>query len=280
MNSVWKLFVASIAVAVGLVALLARTSPRPHSGGREPLILFCAAVLKPAVEPVAAEYERTYGVPVQLQYGGSGTLLSNLRLARRGDLFLAADQSYMNLARDYDLVAEILPLAHLTPVLAVRRGNPRNIRSLPDLWRKDVSVALANPDAAAIGRAARDALRQAGVWATLEPRIKVFKPTVNDVANDLRLGTVDAAVVWDATVWQYPELEPVPLPGLVFGSSTVSVGVLRASTQPSEALRFARYLGARDRGLREFARQGYQPVAADLWSERMEPRSTPIPLAR
>jgi ABC-type molybdate transport system substrate-binding protein len=47
----------------------------------------------------------------------------------------------------------------------------------------------------------------------------------------------------------------------------VTIGVLTASRQPTAALRFTRYLGARDRGLLEFARQHYEPVEGDEWAE-------------
>jgi molybdate transport system substrate-binding protein len=50
----------------------------------------------------------------------------------------------------------------------------------------------------------------------------------------------------------------------------VSACVARKTEQPAEALRFARYLAASDRGLRAFAAQGYTPVEGDPWSEEPE----------
>ncbi len=270
MKSPWVLVIGSLTVIVGLIALLqwqSRTS-RPVAGaGGKPLVVFCAAGIKPPVEAVAREYEQTFGVRVQLQYGGSGTLLSNLRVADAGDLFLAADESYMKAAREFGLLAETIPLARMRPVIAVAKGNPRNIRTLEDLQRTDVRVAMANPDAASIGRTVRALLQQAGQWAGLEKHITVFKPTVNDVANDVKIGSVDAGIVWDATARQYPELELVPVPLFDQATETISIGVLKRSTQPAAALRFARYLGARDQGLKQFAKFHYQPVDGDEWAE-------------
>jgi molybdenum ABC transporter molybdate-binding protein len=256
-------------VAIGVLVALLCWNPEAtrRSQPREALTVYCAAGLKPAVEPVAIEYERNFGVPIQVQYGGSGTLLSNLRVARRGDLFIAADESYMDLARSNRLVAEAIPLAHLVPMIAVRRGNPKNIRGLSDLLRRPITVVLANPDAAAIGSVVRGILQRSGEWSALASRVKAFKPTVNDVANDLKLGIADAGIVWDATTREFPELEAISVPEFVLASNTVAVGVLTFSRQPTEALRFARYLGARDRGLREFQRMGYQPVDGDAWAE-------------
>jgi ABC-type molybdate transport system substrate-binding protein len=90
------------------------------------------------------------------------------------------------------------------------------------------------------------------------------------VANDIKLGTVDAGFLWDATAAQYPELETVKLPELEAAVGHISVSVLSSTKQPTAALRFARYLGASDRGLKEFARQHFQPVEGDDWAERPE----------
>lgn len=269
MNNAKAWGMGSALVAVAAIALLMAGRPgNPGVGGRapgEPLLVYCAAGLKQPVEAIAHAFERETGTPVQLQYGGSGTLLGNLRVAARGDLFLAADDSYLVLARSNGLLDETIPLARMFPVIAVARGNPRKVRGPDDLG--SVSVALANPDAAAIGRVTREVLRESGHWERLEPRVKVFKPTVNDVANDIKLGTVDAGVVWDATVRQYPELEAVPVPGWEARSQSVSVGVLRSARRPAAALRLARYMGASDRGLRELTGAGFTVVDGDGWVE-------------
>ena len=265
--------IGSLAVAAGLVALLlwqSRHSQPATASGQKPLLLFCAAGIKPPVEAVAREYEPTFGVRVQLQYGGSGTLLSNLRIADAGDLFLAADESYVQSARALGLLAETIPLARQRPVVAVAKGNPKNIRTLDDLLRGDARVALANPDATSIGRTVRALLQQVGQWAAFEKRLTVLKPTVNDVANDVKIGAVDAGIVWDATARQYPELELVAVPLFNPAVETMSICVLKRSQQPAAALRFARYLGARDKGLKQFARFHYEPVDGDEWAESPE----------
>jgi len=89
---------------------------------------------------------------------------------------------------------------------------------------------------------------------------------VNEVANDLKLGAVDAGLVWDITVRQYPELEGVPVPLFKQAKAQLGIGVLRCSDQPRSALRFARFLAARDRGQPEFARQGYELEEGDPWT--------------
>ena len=255
-----------VAIGVLLGLLFWNQSPPSHGPRREALVVYCAAGLKPVVEAVAKDYEREQKTSVQLQYGGSGTLLSNLRVAQRGDVFIPADTSFIDLGNSNHLLAEVLPLARMSAVVVVAKGNPKNIRSIRDLLRDGVRVSLGNPDSVAIGTVARAALTRSGDWAALSARALVFKPTVNDVANDVKLGAVDAGIVWNVTVAQYSELEAVAVPELSSARSEVSVCVLQSSTQPTEALRFARYLSARDRGLRRFQESGFEVMPGDVWN--------------
>ena len=111
----WLAFLASAAALAVLIGLLA-WEPRVEKPA-EPLVVYCAAGTKVPVEAAAREYEATYGVRVQLQYGPSETLLVNLRLSRQGDLYLPADDSYLRQAEDRGLVKEVVPLAEMTPVV-------------------------------------------------------------------------------------------------------------------------------------------------------------------
>lgn len=269
MNTPVKFLLGSVLLAAGLIAALiwnpGARQRRPGSVSRdsEPtqspvLLMYCAAVMKRPIEEIARRYESETGTRVELQFGGSGTLLSNLKVSRQGDLYLPADASYTELARGEDLVAESFPILSIMPVIAVARGNPRRVKSLEDLAAPGVRPALANPEAASIGRTGRRMLEARGLWERVETAIRergAMKPTVNDVANDIKLGVADAAIVWDATVAQYPELEAVEIEGAEADLSRVDVAPLRFSKQPEAALDFARYLAAEDQGgavFREF----------------------------
>jgi molybdate transport system substrate-binding protein len=275
MRSPLKPILISVAVVFILIAMLLWDSPR--SGNKTPtnesLLMYCAAGIKNPVEALARAYEAEYGTMVRLEYGGSGTMLSRLRVARLGDLYLAGDSSFIEIAREQGLVAEAIPIASMRPVIAVRKGNPDGITTVRDLLREDVRTALANPDAASIGKQTRILLKRMSIWDSIEAVVTdrgVFKPTVNEVANDIKLGAVTAGIVWDATVNQYPELEAIDIEGAADFSKQVTVGILKSTQQPRKALHFARYLGARDKGAPVFARMGFVPIEGDDWAERPE----------
>lgn len=265
-NAYRPLLISAIVVLV-LASLL--LNKKTDHGTAESLVVYCAAGMKGPVEAIARAYEEAYGVQVQLQYGGSGTLLSGLQVAGDGDIYLAADTSYIELAREKDLLAEAIPAATIVPVLAVPKGNPKKISSITQLIDGDFRVSLANPDAASVGKVTQKMLEKSGEWLGLEAKVQakgVFKPTVNDVANDVKLGAVDAGIVWDATVRQYPELDLVELPQAEGFVKSVTLGILKSSKNPTAALRFARYLTSKDKGLPVFQENGFEVVAGDTWA--------------
>ena len=156
-SAVWRQSLQLAIVSLSLALAGCDHTPKSSAKGST-LTVFCAAGLKQPVEAIAAKYREELGVEVQLQYGGTGTLLSQIRVAQRGDLFIAADDAGVTDARKFDAIREVIPMVKQRPVIAVRAGNPKKIATLADLARDDVKLALANPEAAAIGRSVRTAL--------------------------------------------------------------------------------------------------------------------------
>ena len=248
---------------------------RPANHAQGELVMYCAAGMRQPVEEIAAEYRREFGVKINPQYGGSNTLLSQLTMVGTGDLYLAADESYLDLAAEKGLVREILPLAKMSPVIAVPQGNPKQISSVDDLLRDDVTLALGNPDQAAIGKMVRNLLTDSGHWDRIAQQMTkrgVYQPTVTEVANQLKLGTVDAAIVWNTTLAFYPTLQSIETAELNRGASNVTLGVLSSCKQSPAALHFARYLAAHDRGLPIFEKYKFHVVEGDRWES--EPHLT------
>ena len=88
----------------------------------QPLMFFCAASNRAVMEKIVADYTAEYGREIELQYGGSQTLLSQLEVTGAGDLYLPADDSYLNTAKEMNLISEVLPIAKMEVVVAVPQG--------------------------------------------------------------------------------------------------------------------------------------------------------------
>jgi molybdate transport system substrate-binding protein len=254
----WMAMAGSILVLVMLIALLAWT-PKPNLDGArdQSLVVYCGAGVRAPVDAAARDYERDFGVTIVFRYGSSQTLVAQAELSKTGDLILPGDDAFIELAREKGLIDQSVPLARMQPVLAVAKGNPKRLRRLEDLTQPHVRLAQPAPEATATGRLVREALERSGDWERVQASTTVFKGTVNDVANDIKVGSVDAGFIWDALLTQYPELESVAIPELSEANALVSIGTLKCSLHPIEAKHF----------MRLFKENGFQPVNGEPRAE-------------
>src|SRR5947209_2241041 len=117
-----KWFAISIVLLAVLMAALFRFAHREPQ--RKQLLIYCAANLRVPMEKIAADFQSQTGIEISAQYAGSQTMLTDADVSRRGDLFLPADDSYIEIARSKQLIDREFPLATMRPVVAVKRGNP------------------------------------------------------------------------------------------------------------------------------------------------------------
>ncbi|MEO1526677.1 MAG: substrate-binding domain-containing protein [Planctomycetota bacterium] len=267
MSRIALLLIASLGLLAA--ALIGLSGSGPTSGSSS-IMLYCAASNRAVMEEIRDAYETETGRRIEIQYGPSQTLLSSIEVAERGELFLPADDSYLEFARVKGLVEEVIPIARMQAGIAVAKGNPKGIEGLADLVREDVRLVMANPETAAIGKVTRKTLRAIEGWEPLVEANSGYRATVNEVANDIKIGAADAGIVYDAVLHTYPDLEFVSVEELDPAASDIMVGVIASTKQPSAALHFARYLSASDRGLKRYAGHGFSVTEGDAWSDRPE----------
>ncbi len=274
MNRILLVMIGSIVALSVMVFALSqnektKSAGNVEAGGREtaPLMMFCAASNRAVVEAIVTDYEAEFDREVQVNFGSSQGLLSQIEVSKAGDLYLPADESYLGIAQQKALIDEVLPIARQQAVIAVKKGNPKSIQSFDDLLRDDVLVVQASPDAAAIGKVAKRLLSEAGLWDKLAAATVAERGTVTEVANDIKVGAADAGIVYDAVLHTYPDLEFVEIPELEQGSSQIAVGVIAGTEMPQAALHFARYVSAIDRGLKRYSEYGFRVSGGDQWSD-------------
>ena len=266
MNRIPLILGCSLLLFVSLAFSLFR-SDRSSPLKPDSIMFFCAASNQAVVEAIRADYEAEFGRRVDINYGNSQGLLSQIEVSKTGDLYLPADDSYLTRAKDKGLIDEILPIAKQQAVIAVKKGNPKNVRTLADLVREDVRLVQANYDGAAIGKVTKRLLTEINQWDPIDKATTSYRGTVTEVANDIKLGAADAGIVYDAVLSTYPELEYVEVPELSKGSSQIAVGVITGSKLTQNALHFARYLSAADRGLKRYKEFGFRVAGGDQWSD-------------
>lgn len=257
-------------ILLALLTAFGLSSCGGDGDSNEPLVIYCAAGMKKPMDAIAKEYEEEFGVKFEIQYAGSGALMTMFQAANRGDIYLAADSSYTDEAREKNLIDETMGVGFMTAGFGVPTGNPKNLTTLADLKKEGVRSAIGDPETASIGRFTRKVMMKNDAWEGYEPT--AMTPTVNELANQVKIGAVDVAILWDAIARQYEEIDFVHLPEFDAEKKDITVAILKTSKQPTEALKFCRYLTARDKGLKQFKADGYEVIEGDVWA--VEPEIT------
>ena len=254
-------------LSAALLVLMASSAGCSSKGKARPLAVYCAAGLRDPISQLIPVFERDHApATVRVDYAGSGELLGRMRAAsapeHRPDVFIAAEESYAQQARQVGLVDRCETLAYFVPVIAVAKGNPKGIRALANLGRTDVKVVLGDPRGPAIGLVTDQILAKAGLMSVRQ-RVGGAFATAQAVATQVSLHNADACIIWDTVARQgdfRDALEVVPIPDAPL--VRIVIGRVTQCSHPEVADDFIRLVTTTETARAAFRRYGFNvPVA-------------------
>lgn len=245
---------AFLAASLGLAALVAT----PVVAGE--LHVYAGAGLKQPIDALAAEFEKTTGTKLAIEYGGSGQQLARYEETGVGDLFIPGSTFYLKKLEEKGLIASKTILVEHGPVLAVAKGKEDEIKSLADLAKPGVRVGLGDPKAMALGRTAEDILKASGLADKILPNVTVRAATVKQLALYVIDGNVDAAIVGasDAAT-NKDKFTAIAIPKDLYTAEVVPVAVLTTTTDKASAEAFAKLLASPE-GMAVWKTFGFGPA--------------------
>lgn len=184
-----RLFCSSLFVSASF-------APAAPAAQRPPVIA-AASDLNFALTEIAGQFARARGERVELVFGSSGTLTRQIRDGAPFEVFLSADESFVEqlvaagLTRDRGTLYAIGRIVLFAPA-----GSPlapdEGLDGLARLMAggRVTRFAIANPEHAPYGRAAEAALRKSGLWKYLQPRLVLG----DNVSQAAQLATTGNAV--------------------------------------------------------------------------------------
>ena len=222
----------------------------------EPLVVYSGKGLKKAMDEVKQVFEQQHGIPVEITYAGSNSLLKTLLATHKGDVFLPGSVGYIK--KLGDLAVNPQYVARHTPGFIVRKDTSISIEQYNDLLKPGVRIAIGNKDTCAIGKVGAAILMAAPAEQSFQPNIVVTGSTVNELYNMVNDAEVDAALAWkDMVKWQNNNnLKYIALPDNLNKEKEIWVAALSVSTAPEKANLFADFV-ASTRGRSIFQKHGF-----------------------
>ncbi len=214
------------------------------AGGEPRLTVAAAADLRFAFEEVAPAFEETCACDVALVFGSSGGFATQIKEGLPADVFASADEAYLE---QLDAAGLLLPdtkraYALGRIVLAVPAGSDLEPQGLADLRDPRVRrIAIANPEHAPYGRAARQALESAGLWDEAEPKL-VLGENASQATQFVETGNAQAGILPLSLAIQNERLKFVEIDETLYEPLRQAAAVLKRSEHPELARAFIEFV--------------------------------------
>lgn len=162
----------------------------------EKITIAAAADLKFAMDEIVAQFRAAHPADkVEVIYGSSGKFQTQIQQGAPYDLYFSADIAYpRDLAKKGFAASAVKPYALGRIVLwsGTRDASRMTLASLVDPAIR--RIAIANPKHAPYGKRAEEALRAAGVWTKVEPKL-VHGENIAHAAQFVRTGNAHVGII-------------------------------------------------------------------------------------
>lgn len=176
-------------------------APKSTDPPRQAVLVAAASDLRFALTEVAGQFQEDQGIKLELSFGSSGNLARQIAQGAPFELFLSADESYVQRLADLGMTRDKGSLYAVGRiVLFAPKGSPLE----PDPALKNVAdrladgslrrFAIANPDHAPYGRAARQALRSLALWEIVQPTL-LYGENISQAAQFAASGNAEGGII-------------------------------------------------------------------------------------
>lgn len=233
---------AAMLLLLSLSALLQGCKPTSNSETPE-LHVAAAADLIPAFEEIGRQFEASQKTKVVFSFGSTGLLTRQIENGAPMDVFAAASVDYIDQLEQKGLILSDTRAIYARGriVLWTAKESPLKIEKLTDLNANEVKrIAIANPDHAPYGMAAREALQAVGIWDSVKSKL-VFGDNIRQTLQFAETGNVDVAIV-ALSLAKQSEGRWSLIPAELHKPINQGLAVIKGTTKEQSARAFANFM--------------------------------------
>ncbi len=236
-------FLPAILLSTALIGGCKAPAPQPT----EPVQVAAAADLSLAFEEMGKLFESRGGQKVTFSFGASGALAKQLGQGAPFDLFAAANLAFVDSAVKAGACDGATKATYARGHIVVwSKQGGHAVHALADLQSPDIKhIAIANPEHAPYGKAAREALTRAGLWSALEPKI-VQAENVRQALQFAQTGNADVAIVALSLVTKDDSGNALPIDPALHAPLEQTLVVCRHGKNADGARAFAKLVESSD----------------------------------
>ncbi len=235
----------------------------------ERLLFMAGAASKPVVEDLAKSFEEKTGIKVDVNIGGSGMLLSQMKLSKQGDVYFPGSIDFIEKAKSEGMIDEstVTPIVYLVPAICVPKGNPKQIKTLKDLCRPGLKVVIAHPESVCLGVFAVELFEKffsPEEKKAVRENIVSYAESCEKTASQIPLRTCDAIIGWSVFEnWNPDLITTVKLESSeIVRISYLAVSTTKFAKNPKAAQQFIDFMKSPE-GLEYFKKFNYFTTPED-----------------
>lgn len=158
------------------------------------LNIYCGAGMTDPFTEIADAFTQETGCEMNVTYANAAQIQTQIQTTGEGDMFIAGSKDEVTPVEES--VEKSIDLVKHIPVLVIPADNPKNITSIADLTSAE-SLIVGDPESTPIGKIAKKALTEAGLWDELmSAGVITTTTTAPQIGVALANGEGDAGIVW------------------------------------------------------------------------------------
>ena len=161
------------------------------------LTVAAASDLTTAFEEIGRDFEAREKIKPVFVFGSTGMLTRQIENGAPFDVFAAANESYIDQLNQKGALIEGTKTIYARGRITMWTSGESTLKleKIEDLANPEVHrIAIANPDHAPYGLAARQALETAGIWDKVQPKL-VYGDNIRQTLQFAETGNVEVAIV-------------------------------------------------------------------------------------
>lgn len=195
-----KLFLLILLALISTLFLGCNNENTDTKQGKTSLTIAAAISLADALEEIKTIYENEHDTELVFNLGGSGSLAQQIQQGAPVDVFISANQQWMDTLENEDFI-QTSTRADITGnslVLITGESSSITYQSFDAITSENVDkIAIGNPESVPAGEYAKEILQNLKIWDGLEDKLVLAKD-VRQVLTYVETGNADIGFVYES----------------------------------------------------------------------------------
>ncbi|MDZ5470456.1 molybdate ABC transporter substrate-binding protein [Bacillus sp. 31A1R] len=192
-----KTFIILLPIIFVFLFIVGCNNNHEQNSNSAELQIAAASDLTLAFTELGKMFEEETGTKVTFSFGSTGQLADQIANGAPFDVFAAANVKFVD---DLKAKGHVMPDSQKMYALgrigiATVKDSSLKVTNLEDLLKPEVKkIAIANPDHAPYGLAAKQAFQAVGIWDEIETKL-VYGRNISDTLTFIETGNVEAGII-------------------------------------------------------------------------------------